>query len=58
MKRHVRLTILVVASLFVVLACGDLSEAGQHYNAGGEHEKEGRLEQAIAEYDEAIRLDP
>ena len=37
---------------------GDLSEARKHYNAGVALGIEGRLEEAIAEYDEAIRLNP
>ena len=55
--------ILVVALLptlvLALSACGGgLSEADKHYNVGVELWEEGRLEEAIAEYDEAIRLDP
>lgn len=42
----------------VLSGCGGLSEAEEHYNAGVELQEQGRLEEAIAEYDEAIRLDP
>ena len=49
--------VLLVAGLAVVLS-GCLSEAGQHHNAGVELQEQGRLEEAIAEYDEAIHLDP
>ena len=35
-----------------------LSEAEQRYNRGVKFHRQGRLEEAIAEYDEAIRLDP
>ena len=51
---------LVMLSLFPalgLLGCG-LSEAEKHYNAGAELQEQGRLEEAIAEYDQAIRLDP
>ena len=39
-------------------ADGGLSEAEKHYNAGVDLQEQGRLEEAIAEYDEAIRLNP
>jgi len=35
-----------------------LSEAEKHYNAGVELQEQGRYEEAIAEYDEVIRLNP
>ena len=37
---------------------GSLSEAEQRHNAGLELFEQGHLEEAIAEYDEAIRLEP
>ena len=60
--RGLRLAILalVLISSFTLVApaCGGLSEAEKHFNAGVELQEEGRLQAAIAEYDEAIRLDP
>jgi hypothetical protein len=41
----------------VLLACNGLGEAEQHYDAGAELKEEGRLEEAIAEFTGAIRLD-
>ena len=50
---------LLIAALVVgAMGCGGLSEAEKHYNAGVELQEQGRLEEAIGEYDEAIRLDP
>ena len=54
-------TFLVALPLLLILAtlaCGALSEAEKRYNAGVELQGQGRLEEAIAEYDEATRLDP
>jgi tetratricopeptide (TPR) repeat protein len=55
------LLILVLA----LLACGGLtvrigqaSEAEQHYQAGNKLRDQRQFEKAIAEYDEALRLDP
>ena len=43
----------------VLSGCGlGLSEAEEHFNAGVELQERGKWEEAIAEYDEAIRLDP
>ena len=43
----------------VLLACaGGITEAEQRYKAGGEFQEQNRLEEAIVDYDEAIRLDP
>ena len=50
-------TVTVLATL-VVVACGGASEAEERLVAGVELQREGRLEEAIAQYDEAIRLDP
>ena len=58
MKTFVFITLLALINFVVLPACGGLSEAEQHYNAGVELQEQGRLEEAIAEYDEAIRLDP
>ena len=58
MTRYLRLAELAVVLFFVLSACGGLSEAEQRHSAGVEHQLEGRLDEAVAEYDEAIRLDP
>lgn len=34
-----------------------MSQAEERYNAGVELQQQGRLQEAVAEYDEAIRLD-
>ena len=49
---------LAAVSLLALAACVGLSEAEERYNAGVDLQEEGRLLEAIAEYDEAIRLDP
>jgi len=52
--------LLLAASLsFLALAaaCSDPS-AESHFEAGVELDEEGRFEEAIAEYDESILLDP
>jgi len=46
----------LVAPLF--LEKSGLSEAEKHHKAGLQLESQGRLKEAIAEFDEAIRLDP
>ena len=43
--------------LFAALACGP-SSAADHNLAGVNHFEAGKIEEAIAEYSEAIRLDP
>ena len=54
MKRSMLAALLVVG---LVLA-GCQSEAEKHVIVGDELQGQGRFEEAIAEYDEAIRLDP
>ena len=50
---------LALAALTLVLSgCGGESEAEKHFFAGYELAEQGRFEEAIGEYDEAIRLDP
>ena len=44
--------------ILVLVGCGGLSEAEKRVNAGVELGQEGRLEEAITEFDEAIRLNP
>jgi len=54
----VLIPLLILALVMGAVACGGLSESEKHYNAGVELQEQGRLEEAIGEYDEAIRLDP
>ena len=58
MKSLIYMAVLFLTLALVLLACNGLGEAEQHYNAGAELKEEGRLEEAIAEFTEAIRLDP
>ena len=56
---HSICTLLISAAAAALLVgCGGGNEAEQHYKAGVELLNEDRLEEAIAEYDEAIRLNP
>lgn len=51
--------VFTLAALTLVLsACGDPSEAKQHNSAGVELAGQGQLNEALAEFGEAIRLDP
>ena len=56
-KGNFFLGVLALMTAFVLGACGGESEAEKHYNAGLQLQEEGREEEAIAEYDEVIRLD-
>ena len=58
MKRSIVAAFLLLALTVALAGCGGLSDAEKHYNDGLELYEEGRLEEAIAKYDEAIRLDP
>ena len=50
---------LVVLAVAVQALWGSgLSEADKHFNAGVEFQQQGRLEDAVFEYDEAMRVDP
>ena len=40
------------------VSCGSVTEAERHHDIGVELRERGRFEDAIAEYNEAIRLDP
>ena len=57
---RVRLLVSALAHTLILaaLACSGLSESGEHYNAGVALQQQGRLEDAVAEYDQAIRLSP
>ena len=49
----------LMAPIFLALAGSDQAgDAARHSEAGAELQAQGRTEEAIAEYDEAIRLDP
>ena len=49
--------VLLAALTLALLGCGGLGEAEKRVNAGAELYEQGHLEEAIAEYGEAIRLD-
>lgn len=51
------LLVLLVAALTIV-ACGGNSDAESHLNQGKAHLEDGSYEQAVDEFDAAIRLDP
>ena len=61
-SRHTttRLTWVIAWTVAIVLVAGggSLSEGEKRYNAGMEFQDQGLLERAIAEYDEAIKLEP
>ena len=52
------MTLLLPALTLILSGCGGLSEAGKHNNAGVKLSERGHYEEAIAEFDEAILLDP
>jgi len=54
----VLIPLLLLALVTGAVGCCGLSEAEKHYNAGVELQEQGHLDEAIGEYDEAIRLDP
>ena len=71
MRASILVKVLLPALVLALSACGGqstaekpksaagpemISEAERHFNAGVEFEKQGLLEAAISEYDEAIRL--
>ena len=46
-------------ALIILVACGGgIDQAEEHFNNGFELQQAGQFEEAIAEYDESIRLDP
>ena len=51
-------TVLSVALVMVLSGCGNAGEAEKHYQAGLRLQEQGRLDEAIAEYDQAITLNP
>lgn len=61
LARSIRLSFLLVLPLLTVAwalsGCGGSNKAEERYNAGVELQDQGLLEEAIAEYDEAISID-
>ena len=56
---HLLATLLLALLIGLIgSGCGGLSEAEKHNNAGAANHSQGRFEETIAEYDEAIRLNP
>ena len=49
---------LLLSAILALTGCGSPSGPEGHNHAGVEHFEKGRLDEAIAEYSEAIRLDP
>ena len=56
-KRFIIPSVAILVTV-VVLACSGLTEAGQRYNDGVDAQEDGRLEEAVTLYTEAIELDP
>lgn len=50
--------ILSLSAALILAACGGPSSPEEHTRAGVQHFEEQRVQEAIAEYTEAIRLDP
>ena len=52
-------TMALLAIVAVALVgCGGSGEAEEHFDAGVRLQQDGKLQEAITEYDEAVRLDP
>ncbi len=58
MKTFVFVVLLLFTSALILPIYGCVSESESHYNAGAELHEQGRWEEAIAEYNKAIELDP
>lgn len=58
MKTFVFVVLLLFTSALILPICGCVSESESHYNAGFELHEQGHWEEAIAEYNKAIELDP
>jgi len=56
MKSYIYLLLVFLALILVLPACSS-GEADTHYNTGVEFQEQGKLPEAITEYDEVIRLD-
>ena len=53
MRASILVIVLLAALTLASLGCGGLSEAEKRVNAGAEFREQGRLDEAIAEYDQA-----
>ena len=55
-----RLSILALLAVITaaLVGCGESGEAEEHFDTGVGLQQEGKLQEAIAEFDEAVRLDP
>ena len=58
MRSSLLLVVLLVALALASPACRGSNKADRHYNLAVQLHQQGRFEQAIAEYDQAIRIDP
>ena len=58
MRPSLLLVVLLVALALASPACRGSNKADRHYNLAVQLHQQGRFEQAIAEYDQAIRIDP
>ena len=58
MKTFVFPLLIFLMAVLILLTSGCSNEAERHYNTGVELQEQGRLEEAIVEYNEAISLDP
>ena len=57
-KAFVFVVLLLFTTSLILPICGCVSELESHYNAGAELSEQGRWEEAIAEYNKAIEIDP
>ena len=58
MRTCVFVVVLVLVLTLSLFACGSQSGAEEHFSAGEQLQDQEHWEEAIAEYDEAIRLNP
>ena len=58
MKPQVALLVLLLSLVLSVVGCGDPADAHRYNSSGVKLFEQGRPEEALAEYNEAIRLDP
>ncbi|MFC2052426.1 tetratricopeptide repeat protein [Chloroflexota bacterium] len=58
MKKFFSLLLISLALPLVLSSCIGLSEADKHFSAGWKHQEQGRLQEAIVDYGEAIRIYP
>ena len=58
MKPQVGLLVLLLSLVLSVVGCGDPADAHRYNSSGVKLFEQGRPEEALAEYNEAIRLNP